>query len=245
MSGRFQRPTVVTSLWVAALLAGQASAQDGPSVNPSVGLAPSHPGIITNPIWISPPRPDASTMTIEPRSGLVDLACTSRSTGEVTDCAVTYETPNEAGLSKYALEALDAALLSPRTVDGAAEDSLIRFGVHFRSGGLPAVVSEPVPPAPTGAASLITSPAWARLPMSEFPERAASLGIESGQVSLNCGFISSGDLTECRIVEELQAEAGFGDSAMAGSHRGRLAKHIVIEAPAGSRVQFPVRYILN
>lgn len=70
-------------------------------------------------------------MPIEPRSGLVDLACTSRSTGEVTDCAVTYETPNEAGLSKYALEALDTALLSPRTVDGAAEDSLIRFGVHL------------------------------------------------------------------------------------------------------------------
>lgn len=246
MSGRFQRRTISTALVVATLTAVPASAQEQAPPAPSVGLAPSHPGIVTKPVWITLPRPESPPPSVDSPSplGLVDLTCISQPTGEVTDCTIIYEAQTGAGLGALVLAAIETARMSPRTEDGVPQASPVRFGVRFRSGTLPPLVSQPVPPAPSGEPLLITNPVWARQPMPEYPERAAAQGIERGEVTVNCGFISSGDLMDCRVVKEAPEGVGFGATALAGARRGQLAESIVREAPPGSRVQFVLRYIL-
>lgn len=207
----------------------------------------SHPGIVTDPVWITPPRPDFPLSRIDSPvlAGLVELTCTSQPTGEVTDCAITYETRTGAGLSAIVLAALETARMSPRTEDGAPQASPVRFAADFRSGTLPLLVSQPMPPAPPGEPLLITEPVWVRRPLPEYPERAAARDVQRGQATVNCGFISSGDLVDCRIVDEMPGGVGFGPSALAGAQRAQAAEQIVRESPSGSRMQFVLRYVLR
>lgn len=237
MRGRFRRCALSAVLGAAALTAVPAVAQ---TVAPPI----THPGVVVNPSWITRPRPMAPTASPAYLGGVVDLTCTSQPTGELTDCAVTFETPNEVGLGAVALASIGPARMSPRAVDGLAEASSVRFSIQFGRDPQPPVVRLPVPAPPPGEPILISPPrAWARPPVSEYPERAAAAGVDRGRVVVNCGFISNGDLVDCHVVEEEPADMSFGLFTLFGARRGQLSHDIVRDSPMGSRVQFTTRYI--
>ncbi|RZJ26216.1 MAG: TonB family protein, partial [Brevundimonas sp.] len=101
----------------------------------------------------------------------------------------------------------------------------------------PAVV-----PAPVTRPSVINSPSWARQPSVEFPERALARGIESGRVQLNCLVNANGSMSDCNVVSEDPAGAGFGSAAIAGARRARLSPRTVDGAAQNARVNFTVRF---
>lgn len=96
----------------------------------------------------------------------------------------------------------------------------------------------PAPPRP----SVITNPSWARQPTVEFPERATSRGIESGRVVLNCLVNANGSMSDCNVVSEDPAGAGFAAAAQAGARRARLSPRTVDGAAQGARVNFTMRF---
>lgn len=103
---------------------------------------------------------------------------------------------------------------------------------------------EPAPekPKPTRRSGLITAPTWERSPTVEYPERAMSRGIESGDVVLRCLVNASGTLRDCEVVSESPAGAGFGQAAVAGARRARLTPRTPNDMEEDPRVQFTVRF---
>ncbi len=92
------------------------------------------------------------------------------------------------------------------------------------------------------APGVITNPSWSRNPSGDFPERALTNGITSGTVRLNCLASANGSLTDCSVLSEDPAGAGFAQSALAATRRARLSPRTVDSAPAGARVQWTVRF---
>ena len=90
--------------------------------------------------------------------------------------------------------------------------------------------------------SLITNPSWARMPSPEFPEQAASLGITSGTVTLECSPSANGSLTSCSIVSEDPSGAGFGQAALRSVSRARLSPRTVDDAAADAKVRWTIRF---
>lgn len=243
MGGRFQRRGAVIALLTAAAMTAPASAEPNlqePLTAPAGGWPNVDPAIVTNPSWITRPTPRRPRATV--REGRVDLDCISQPTGEVTDCAITYEGPSNIGLGAGVLATLGSARMAPRTVDGSPEASPIRFAVRFASREAPPFVYSPVPPAPQGEVQPIVDPRWARQISPDYPAAAISRRITGGDVVLNCGFISSGDLVDCSVLEETPSGFGFGQEALIASARARIAPDLVAAAPRGTRVQFHVRY---
>ncbi|WP_313102684.1 energy transducer TonB, partial [Brevundimonas sp.] len=102
----------------------------------------------------------------------------------------------------------------------------------------------PAPPAPPKP-SVITNPSWSRQVSPEFPERANSRGIESGSAKVNCAVAANGSLSDCRIVDEDPAGAGFGQAVIRAARSGRLAPRTVDGAAVGARVEFTTRFRLD
>lgn len=100
----------------------------------------------------------------------------------------------------------------------------------------------PVKPKPTRRPGLITAPTWERPPTVEYPERAMSRGIESGDVVLRCLAHPNGSLSGCEIVSEDPAGAGFGQAALAGARRARMTPRTADDMEEPPRVQFTVRF---
>ncbi|WP_439471886.1 TonB family protein [Brevundimonas sp.] len=110
----------------------------------------------------------------------------------------------------------------------------------------PVVTPDPPRPAPVPAPprpSVITQPSWSRAPQPDFPERASSRGIESGRVTLNCLANANGSVSDCNIVSEDPAGAGFGQAALAAARRARLSPRTVDGAAQGARVTFSTRFV--
>ncbi|WP_114817771.1 energy transducer TonB [Brevundimonas bullata] len=102
----------------------------------------------------------------------------------------------------------------------------------------------PAPPAPPKP-SVITNPSWSRQVAPEFPERAQSRGIESGSAKVNCAVAPNGSLSDCRVVDEDPAGAGFGQAVLRAARSGRLAPRTVDGAAVGARVEFTTRFRLD
>jgi protein TonB len=85
---------------------------------------------------------------------------------------------------------------------------------------------------------------WQRQPAPEFPERAASRGIESGSVQLVCTVAANGSATNCSIVSEEPAGAGFGQAALRSMSRARFSPRTVDGVAEGGRARFTVRFRL-
>lgn len=248
MDGRFQSMALIAALAMTAILPSTSLAQTAPE--PAGQAAPlHHPATVVLPSWITPPEvafpPVPAGRSI--RDGRIELTCTSQLTGEVADCAVTYEDPQQRdlGLGATVVAATPSARMSPRTVNGAPEASTVRFVVRFESAMRTVVVGAPVGPAPEGEALLIQTPAWARQVTPDYPERAMAQNITRGQATLNCGFLSSGDLVDCRVVTEMPEAVGFGRTSLSGARRARVSKEIAEGSPSGSRVQFTLRFVLG
>jgi protein TonB len=75
-------------------------------------------------------------------------------------------------------------------------------------------------------------------------QRALSRGIERGRVSLDCLVNPNGSMTDCRIVSEDPAGAGFGQAALSGARRARVSPREVDGAAVGARVMFNITFVL-
>ncbi|NBB52075.1 TonB family protein, partial [Rhizobium sp. CRIBSB] len=105
----------------------------------------------------------------------------------------------------------------------------------------------PPPPAPPPPArpSVISNPQWASRPAPQFPDRAAERGIEQGRVVLSCTVQPNGRVSDCSIVSEEPAGAGFGREALSAARRATLSPRTVDGAATGARVTFPVTFRLQ
>lgn len=95
--------------------------------------------IIVNPSWAELPAPDdmagaypgfAGTAKL---SGQANLVCIGAPNGRLAACDVVWEAPEGLGFGRAALEVAPRFRLAPRTVDGEASKSRIRFSVRFRT----------------------------------------------------------------------------------------------------------------
>lgn len=249
MRAGFQSRVTFGAIIVGTLTLASAAMAQAPTEFSAAGHPPVDPAVVTLPSWITPPAPILRALPAGKyiRDGRVELTCTSQPTGEVTDCAVTYEIwqDRDLGLADLLLAAIPASRMSPRTVDGAPEASVVRFVARYGSGRQTILVGAPVGPAPLGEMRLLERPDWGRVPPVEYPERAMAQNITSGQVTLNCGLLSSGDLVHCQIVAEMPAAAGFGAAALAGARRGRVSDGTAQAAPLGTRAQFTLHFLVN
>ncbi|HXQ11057.1 MAG TPA: energy transducer TonB [Caulobacteraceae bacterium] len=82
--------------------------------------------------------------------------------------------------------------------------------------------------------------------MSKFyPQREVDLGI-TGQVSLLCGVVASGKLTDCRVVEETPPSAGFGDAALKLSAFFRMTPRMIDGEPVdGGQTRISIAFRLS
>jgi protein TonB len=115
--------------------------------------------------------------------------------------------------------------------------------VEYR--GPPVIVPGPPPPPapPPPRPSVVTNPSWGRQVLPEYPERAASRGIEGiSSVRVSCGLQPSGSLTDCRVVSEDPEGMGFGAAALAAARRSRVTPGTVDGAAVGARVEWTVRF---
>lgn len=69
-----------------------------------------------------------------------------------------------------------------------------------------------------------------------------SRGIENGTVVMNCLVNANGSLTDCNVVSETPAGAGFAQAAQAGARRARLSPRTVDGAATNARVVFTTRF---
>lgn len=108
------------------------------------------PPVITNPAWLT--KPDAAAMqaawptfaNMAGLSGRAEMLCTASAAGTLSRCRVTRAAPTGVGFESAAMGLMPRFKLRPRTVDGEAEGTQVRFTVVF------ALAKEPTPPAWTG-----------------------------------------------------------------------------------------------
>ncbi|MCG2662815.1 MAG: energy transducer TonB [Brevundimonas sp.] len=116
----------------------------GPPVNipgpppPPAPPAPPRPSTITNVQWSRQPRPTADDFPARALereiSGSATVECTARSNGSPANCRVVSEEPAGMGFGRAAVRVVQRGQLSPRTVDGAAQDATFRVRVPFTLG---------------------------------------------------------------------------------------------------------------
>ena len=115
---------------------------------------PNLPSVITNPSWArlaSPEFPETATAN-GVAEGRATVRCTANRNGTLANCVVIEEMPEGQGFGAAALAAARRARLSPRTVDGAAENASVQFTVRFI-----APVGEASPPPPPTPLPLIVT----------------------------------------------------------------------------------------
>jgi len=107
----------------------------------------------------------------------------------------------------------------------------------------------PAPPAPPRP-SVITNPDWVRQPNSSdlarfYPSRAASDGTE-GVATINCAVQANGRVTDCNVVNESPAGAGFGRATIQASSRFQMRPQTRDGQPVGgARVNITLRWVLG
>ncbi|HEY0102372.1 MAG TPA: TonB family protein [Brevundimonas sp.] len=83
---------------------------------------------------------------------------------------------------------------------------------------------------------------WRSLLRPEFPQAAASAGIESGFVVLGCVVAPQGRLADCTIEHESDRRAGFGRAALRSSASARLSEPTEGGPAPGEVIIFTVRF---
>lgn len=92
----------------------------------------------------------------------------------------------------------------------------------------------------------ITNVSWAQHPTPDYPAAAMAQGLKSGSAQLNCGVRAAGGLSDCRIVSETPAGAGFGAAAVSAARKARVSDTVTAEATSeDARIQFTIRFQAN
>ncbi|HEV2083226.1 MAG TPA: TonB family protein [Brevundimonas sp.] len=206
----------------------------------SAGAPPPRPSMITNPAWGRQPRLEYPEPALDAGvEGSVTLRCTVSRTGYLVDCEVLEDVRPGFGFAEAALAGAATARVSPRTVDGLAEDAKATWTATFR---LP---EEPGPPAPPPGGGLYDAngglldvpPRWARRPVPVADDLPAALlrmrsPVHAGAL-VACRVRTDGRLEDCRAEAETPRGAGVGEAAVGVVRRGRLAMPIESGSAAG------------
>lgn len=96
-----------------------------------------------------------------------------------------------------------------------------------------------------GEAAIIVSPRWLDRPRGDFPTRAQRLGVEAGEVELQCPVDAEGRIPSCWILNETPPGAGFGEAALAGAVGARLAPRTINGVATPGMVRFKTRFALE
>jgi TonB family protein len=91
----------------------------------------------------------------------------------------------------------------------------------------------------------ISEPSWRVRPGVSFPDKALRLGVEVGEVVLDCPVDIEGRIASCWIVSETPADVGFGQAALEGAIQARLTPRTVNGVAKGGRVRFTTRFALK
>lgn len=102
----------------------------------------------------------------------------------------------------------------------------------------------PQPPPPSRPPVVVEAD-WARRPSPEFPERAQSRGFESGEVTMSCVVERDGTPTNCSVISEDPAGAGFGQAALSSMRRARFSPRTVDGVAERGRARFTIRFQLS
>lgn len=207
---------------------------------------PPRPSMITNPTWGRQPQlvyPErALAANVE---GAVTMTCTVARTGVLVACEVISDSNPGYGFAEAALAGAATARVSPRTVDGLAEEAKATWTARFR---LPTPPESPPVPPPNGAfydsrgGMLAGTPQWRARPVPtvrDFPERLLRMrGPVAAVAVVACQAETDGSLSQCRAESESPAGIGVGRAAAGIARRGRLVAPI---APLPSGEQPTVR----
>ena len=115
----------------------------------------------------------------------------------------------------------------------------------------PAVPATPAPTPslePAQEASpmpVITNVTWAQQPMPMYPAEAARDGVNSGTVVLSCNASADGKPSDCSVVSEDPAGAGFGAAALTAMQTARFSPRTLVGAAPGAKVRFTIRFRLG
>ena len=119
------------------------------------------------------------------------------------------------------------------------EDRIEYTGPPVNIPGPPPPPAPPAPPRP----SVVTNPTWARQVLPEYPERAASRGVEEvAVVRVSCQIQPNGSVADCRTLSESLPGMGFGSAALAAARRSRVSPGTVDGAAIGARVEWNYRF---
>lgn len=105
----------------------------------AANLGPPRPSVITNVQWSRPPRPTADDFPQRAMdrgvSGSATIQCTATASGRPANCRVVSETPSGMGFGAAGLRVVQRGVLSPNTVDQAADGSTFTVAVPFSDPG--------------------------------------------------------------------------------------------------------------
>jgi TonB family protein len=221
-----------------------------PLTPPSQVIAPPPPdAVVTAPDWLKKPGP-ADVARVYPAAaakagldGRAVIGCKFTPTGLLRDCAVKSEAPDGAGFGAAALRLAEVFQARPLGRDGdqvGGRPVSIPF-IFQRPGATPVSYAAPAP-----AASVITSPDWARKPEAADVARAYPADDKDelgGTAVIDCRFTGDGRLTGCGVKSETPPGDGFGAAAL------KLARLFQAKpmsrdgvAVAGGFVRIPIRF---
>ena len=121
---------------------------------------------------------------------------------------------------------------------------LVAAGVSLSVGAL-AWASSAAPP----AAPVLVKPDWVAKPTGAdfadaYPADALKANL-NGAATLACAVSLEGRLTDCKVVDEAPAQAGFGAAALKLSERFQLKPMTRDGQPvAGGKIRIPIRFAL-
>ena len=110
---------------------------------------------------------------------------------------------------------------------------------------MPAVHTEPVTPPPPLPPPIVTNPNWLSRPTADqvgrlYPGRAMDEG-KGGKAVLLCEVLTTGDVSNCSLVEETPKGYRFGEAAQAMTRYFKLSPRSVDGVSiAGSKVRIPI-----
>ena len=94
------------------------------------------------------------------------------------------------------------------------------------------------------AAEVITNPVWVQPPIPRPPVGPLPEGVTEGRVRVTCTAEVDGRLSDCSIVSETPAGAGFGAAAIEAAESARIAPETTDPSAVRSKVTFGVRFRL-
>lgn len=196
--------------------------------------------VITTPIWLKAPT-RAQVAAAYPAGmtgdGRVLFECQIGQYGDLEVCKARLKDPERGFVD--AARTLLPYFKAPTTVKGGGSARAAHVFV-------PVQLLDPKS-ADLADSPLGNHPIWRRLPdpgQIAFPTEARAKGLTRGRGDVDCAIAAEGELTDCRLVGETPAGAGFGAAALAGAPAFALSAWSFDGRPLdGFRMKLPISMV--